>query len=569
MFKRLIYCLIAVTGLIGCHDTETFVPKPKQATFEASAFITVIDPTGEPVVDAKIELGNRVGYTNEDGVLLVKQADMTSATYARVEKSGYFHGSRRFYPTRGSMQYVTVMLTPLTDAGSFSANDGGLITIDDKASLHFPAGAIVDGQGQSYGGEVYVKAYPIHPDDPNLSVRMPGDLVGVNEAGTIGALGSLGMIAVELSGTQGQKLQVGNDKLVEMQMQIPISMQATAPSVIPMWSFDESAGVWKQEGEADRNGNKYVAHVPHFSYWNYDVWFPLVNWSATFVYENGEPASQLPVCLTILSLQSQGCGMTNSEGVTSGLVAANEEMLLEIRNSCGQVFFLQNIGPFTDDTSIGPIVISSTSLSTTTITGSAVDCDLNPVTNGYVNISIPGRQIYAVPDETDGSFSITYINCAQSESHLKIVDVSTQKESQDLTFPYAENINAGTVSVCDALTEFIEINIDGVQETFFFYFPNTYGEDPVTIISAQDSLTQSYFHLSIYNNSGIYQLQTMEIGVKYPGGQQFFGYQNGSLVITNYGQVGEFITGTFSGTVNEGQGGPEHQFTGSFSVLRE
>lgn len=569
MLKRFLYCVLIVAGIVGCQDEEFFLPDPRPATFDASAFVTVIDPDGQPVKDAKIELGNRVGYTNEDGVILFKDVDMTEATYARVEKSGYFHGSRRFYPTRDRLQYVEIMLTPLIDVGSFSATAGGHIVIDDKASLHFPASAIVDGQGHSYGGEVLVKAYPIHADDPNLSIRMPGDLVGINEAGTIGALASLGMIAVELFSDTGERLQVGNEKTVEMRMQIPASQLTSAPSVIPMWYFDESAGVWKQEGEATKEGNTYVAQLPHFSYWNCDAWFPLVKWGATFVYENGEPASQLQVCLTILSLQTTRCGQTDDEGLTCGEVAANEEMLMEVMDPCGNVIYSQNIGPYSDNTMIGPITLPANTTSTVDISGSAIDCNLDPVTNGYVRVQTSGRAYLIQLDENDGSFNTTLLNCQQDDIDVKVVDVAALKESQTSTYPYASTINTGAINVCDVLSEYIDIEVLGFQDHFLFFFPNMYNQGSYTTISAQDSLSFNFFYLYFEGTApGTYVSQGVEIGIQL-GALQVYAQQDANIVITNYGGVGEYITGTVSGTLVEGQGVNTYPFTGNFSVLRE
>ena len=95
-----------------------------------------------------------------------------------------------------------------------------------------------------------------------------------------------------------------------------------------MWYFDEESGWWKEEGEATLVGNEYVAQLPHFSYWNCDAPFETVKWGATFVYEDGSTASQVEVCLTILSLQTTACAYTDQDGFICGMVAAGEVMLM-------------------------------------------------------------------------------------------------------------------------------------------------------------------------------------------------------------------------------------------------
>ena len=48
-------------------------------------------------------------------------------------------------------------------------------------------------------------------------------------------------------------------------------MVGTAPETIPLWHYDKTTGLWKEEGTATKNGDKYVGTVTHFSDWNCDV----------------------------------------------------------------------------------------------------------------------------------------------------------------------------------------------------------------------------------------------------------------------------------------------------------
>src|SRR5690606_37560229 len=122
-------------------------------------------------------------------------------------------------------------------------------------------------------------------------------------------------------------------------------------------------------------GNVYVAQVEHFTYWNYDAWFPITKWGATFIYTNAQPAAQVSVCITILELNTTKCALTNEDGFVCGMVAADQVLLMEVKDPCGNVIFSEEIGPFSDSTMTGPYTIPSTNVSTTTVSGDVVDCD--------------------------------------------------------------------------------------------------------------------------------------------------------------------------------------------------
>jgi hypothetical protein len=65
------------------------------------------------------------------------------------------------------------------------------------------------------------------------------------------------------------KLQPG--KTAKLRFTIPSSLRSTAPATIPLWSVDETTGLWKQEGSATKGTDYYEGDVSHFSFWNCDA----------------------------------------------------------------------------------------------------------------------------------------------------------------------------------------------------------------------------------------------------------------------------------------------------------
>jgi len=581
MMNRLFILLISLLAISSCKDSENFVPDPVEKSVKASAFVEVVDLYGNPVPDAAIAvvhndngsvITDTYGITDADGVLYMKDADLFSSTYVTASKAGFFKGSRRFYPVKDQAHFVHIMLMEKQNVGNFQGSNGGLIQVQDQVTLDFEGGSVVDAAGNVYNGTINVLAQPIPADDANLSSKMPGDLVGLNENNERGALGSLGMVAVELVSASGDPLQVKEGKKVTMKVNVPASMLAKAPATIPMWYFDEARGYWTREGSAELQGNQYVTEVPHFSFWNCDAWFDLVKWGATFVYENGQPASQLNVCLNIISLNAGSCALTNEDGFVCGAVAANEVMQLEVRSQCGDVLYTAQIGPYSDTTMIGPITIPGQAAALTTVTGFAVDCNGNPVTNGFVSIKVGNDKYHAPIHTPNGEFGGTFVNCNNSGIDITAFDATALKQSVTLSYAFTTSIDAGTITVCDDLTELVDIEAVGEPQHALFYFPEVNIQGNFTNMYTLDSLNGAYFYVNLPGiTEGTYVSTQSEIGFTLPNGDQ--ARTNAvTVTITHYGAPGDYIIGTVTGTFHtgpNGQGGPDYPLQGSFTILND
>lgn len=575
MKPRMLFFISLSLLLVKCKDSESINPEPDPIIFDASAFVEVVDELGNPVSNVRIAVGTQTGNTNEDGFLYLKEIEMNPSTYLSAEKAGYFHGSRRFYPSAGKTSTIKLVLMTQQLVGAVQSGTGGTVQVGDGITLDFPANAVVDEAGQAFSGAVSVYAQPIMADDPDLSYKMPGDLVGAREDGTRTGMASFGMVAVELRSASGELLQVKDGSTVEMKMEVPSSLTATSPTTIPMWYFDEETGWWKEEGEATLVGNEYVAQLPHFSFWNCDVSFETVKWGVTLEYENGSPVSQVQVCLTILSLNTKVCSNTDTEGFVCGSVAANEVMLMEVISPCGNVVYSQQIGPYADSTVIGPITLPLNSVPIMTISGMAVNCAGDLVTNGFARIRVGTRDNYIPLDAVTGAFSLTVMNCDEESTTIKLFDKDAITESLVLSFAYAPVIDAGTITICEAITEVIDLEVVGFPDHFQFYFPYANIQEGFTTIGSLDSISlYDFFHLRVPGTSpGVFTPVNGEVSVELPNGDIAVADIEGiAVTFTYYGGPGDYIIGTLTGTWHtgpDGQGGPDYPLTGNFSVLRQ
>jgi uncharacterized protein (TIGR02145 family) len=318
----------------------------------------VFDESGNPLSGATVQAGygSQSVLTDERGFFrLLDITGFENIALVKVSKAGYFDGSRSFVPSDGQNR-VRIALLAKNDAGSFNAVAGGQVSLEN-VTIDFAPGSIALN-GQPYSGNVNVAINSIDPSDTwNMSQQMPGSLVGANGQ-QFDVLRSLGMAGVELTDDSGQELQLLSGNNATVRFEVPAFLLADAPITIPLWHYNETQGYWVREGEATLNGNVYEGEVSHFSFWNCDIPAEAHLFTLTLlVVAPGGSASAIEGAHVVITstVFSPRDGYTDSNGVVSGLVPANEELVVNVHIICGNtetLVYTGAIGPLTADYSI-------------------------------------------------------------------------------------------------------------------------------------------------------------------------------------------------------------------------
>lgn len=534
----------------------------------------VLDQNNVPVNLAEVKAGTSTARTDAEGYFRLKNVPVSKRTaYVTVDKSGYFQGSRTFVAQKGAVNYVNIRLITKEATGTFSGSGGGSVNLTG-GSISFQPGSIVDAASSAaYTGTVTVSAFFIDPSKEDFITIMPGDLRGVTTAGEERGLQSFGMMAVELTGSGGQKLQLASGKPATMNFSIPASLLSTAPATIPLWFFDETTGLWKEEGSATKQGGTYVGTVKHFSFWNCDAPFPVVSFQATVKDQNGHPVPNATVTLKKISNSAIAAAVTDELGRVSGDIPSNEALEIKVTDRCQNVLFTQNIGPYSSAVNYGVINVTMLPAASVTISGSAVNCSGGAVTNGFVNITLEGMT-YRV-SVSNGNFTMTIARCnanpAQAQLFAEDAATNQQGSVKNITVT-SGTANAGQLTACGTSTdEFVNYSISGTS--YAFTSPNDnfkwYYIDSLTMRSNYMSATnasQSNYLTLFYDGGTVSGTFPGDVTVSH--GTSKYESSTISITITQYGNVGQFITGTFTGTVLLGGTGSPLPLTGSFKVRR-
>ena len=453
LYKKIFSLIIILSAInfLGCTKAD-FVSKHSSDAIVLETAITgrVTDLNNVPVSDAIVAAGALTTTTDVNGQFIFKNAQLfKDAVFIKVIKPGYFVGSRTLLVDDNEVNNVKIELIPKTVSGYFPASAGGHINIPNGGSVSFSSNSMVTIiTGASYTGNVSVSAFYLNPITANFNEYMPGDLRGINTSNVEETLQSFGMVLIELNDDSGEKLQLAPGKSAIIILPIPDAMKANAPATIPLWYFDETKGLWKEEGSAAMHGNNYVGSVSHFSFWNCDMPIKSVKLSITCSDKMGNPLSDKLVTVNSIDNGTRS-GYTNNKGTVCGLVPADEVLQMKVFNQCGDVINTKSIGPFNVVTHLDNILTAYDTNDDITLYGTAVDCTNINITNGYAQVNI-GDNYVNVPI-TNGKFKITINRCTNANDNATLVayDVANAKQSivQKINF-ISNSQDIGQLKVC-------------------------------------------------------------------------------------------------------------------------
>ncbi len=446
---------------------ENFSPEVKPVISSVDGQVQDTDKL--PVENATVRLGDLTTTTDEYGLFSFENVTMNEkGTFITVSQNGFLDGSRRFFPREDINNKVVIEMIQENFQSSFDATAGGNLVINGSTEVTFSPNSIVNANGEVFDGEVFTTSTYLDPTANTTANRMPGNLQGVQLDLEEVSLQSFGMINVELQDENGNPLNIGEGFTATISVELPATIAANAPTEIPLWSFHETFGIWVEEGSATKVDGRYVGEVTHFSWWNCDAPFPLIELDVTLTDENGNPVANHIIALGF-GTDSIACyyAYTNADGFTSGKVPANETLILQIRGICGEIIHSELIGPFSDDTSLEISIVNS-SINNTEITGNLVDCDGVLVTNGGVLVEIGNLDFITTVDNGDFSFFISTCD-GPTDLTITAIDFAAGLQSDPpLTGMVGTMINTGAIAVCDIdiMESVLNLTVGGEDYTY-------------------------------------------------------------------------------------------------------
>jgi hypothetical protein len=245
----------------------------------------------EPLPGAVVKAGTMTTTTDINGEFRLNNVRVDkNAAFVTVDWKGLAKASRTMMVNANTVYYIKLIPTGTYPDGTVDGATGGKITNPNVYSLEFsPLSFVVRADKRPYTGTVTVSINHMDPSYHETLDWMPGTLRGIDSANKERGLKSYAIASIALTGAGGEKLELAPAKTAALSVFIPYGLKTQAQATIPLWSFNDTTGLWKEAGTAIKQGNFYVGNITNSSYWNFSYPIDLVDFKAVIKDQNGKP----------------------------------------------------------------------------------------------------------------------------------------------------------------------------------------------------------------------------------------------------------------------------------------
>ncbi|MFN3265712.1 MAG: PKD domain-containing protein [Deinococcales bacterium] len=277
--KNFIYAIFGVFALlVACNQP------PKPPSSKALVRFLVQSTLGQALAGVQLSVVNtsQSSNTDNDGKASLQLESEKSFT-VKLSKNGFTEQFKVVNIPKGSKELsLQAALLERQPARTIPrVEQGGQASAKHGVRLELPAAALVNAQGQAVSGALEVSMTPVNTASDELNA-FPGRFEGIAESGSSTPLVSYGVVEFVLS-QNGQEVNLAPGKSAQIQMPFYASQHPNGTAVkigdsVPLWSLNETTGIWTQEGTGtviasnqSPTGFALEATVSHFSWWNIDV----------------------------------------------------------------------------------------------------------------------------------------------------------------------------------------------------------------------------------------------------------------------------------------------------------
>ena len=335
--------LSTVLVVAACNGANLNAPEPEPEVAMIRGAVLSID--GAPIADAVVTDGVSDAVTDSEGRFAIEAPLGVPVIDLHARADGWSTGHVRVPRDARSAAFNLLSM----ESATIDAQAGGLIESEDGLTVRFPEGSFARPDGSPVVGPVEVSWTLLN--DARQIAAAPGGMRATSTGLDEFPLESFGMAEVTIR-QDGEDLELTAD--AELSIPLAASAEFAEGESVPLWTFDEGAGIWVQEGEGIVQDGQFVAQVPHFTWWNCDIPMTVTCVRGRVMDASGLPSQGTQVVAEGMDYMGMTAGATNDDGFFE--VLARIDSRIELRGQHNDPSFAAGMGvaPRVVETPVSP-----------------------------------------------------------------------------------------------------------------------------------------------------------------------------------------------------------------------
>lgn len=564
MNKIIIYFAAIVLLFSACKKeidetniTETIEPG---TTTESITFL-VQDIDKKPIANANVLIDGKTFQSDANGNVGIKDLVVTKdGLAASAQKTGYFTGFQRIIQGKQDVKITLAKKENCISFGNSIGFDKNVVNINDKIKI-LP-NVFEKSDGTPYTGNVNLCYMRVAKDtafyDALVSTNFSLSLSSSKPYRTW----AFGALMVETTGDNGEVLRLKQGQKIMFKLRIFSPFITLYPDEVATLYLDTVTNTWKEDGKMTKSNIYYDLDITRSNtLWTGNEGVDLVILDGKMVDKENYPVEGLLLNFFNNTSKKSSYDGTDKNGLFSGFAIVNENITIKVicsQNSGAQLKLVKtiNVAAKSQSTNIGTFTIDSL----TVFKGKVVDCNGNPVTNGYVVIKETSKKLTL---DKDGSFryyadfdGFTGNQITVTPYGNGIIGTAKAYASNQLTIN-----NLGDITLCQNTNTSSYITIKYDNKDYYFDQQPKFEEDNKDATFFADRIDSEGYRACFFNVN-----KPMVIGLKHQLNFMSLVAQNGAvgnledlidcndcLYLTISSNTTTEIKGTIGGTDKDGK----------------
>lgn len=440
--------LLMILFLPACHkDIDEFEPYDGIVLKQRLLF-SVEDIYQKPLAGVEVFFDDKYYRTDENGIIYIHETTIKRGLHpVTFRKEGYYNSVQGIdFLSQNKTKVIRASMVEIQRHGPYKADLEENITID-KFRFSIPAGIFEREIGGDYSGEYTIALNYIPMKGREIYRFQQGHSSGRRKNKAEVAFENFGQFQIKFYDNNGDQLLIKSEHFVGVEFNHDPELETELLRASPIWKLDEASAVWLEYDFTEYQPGTFAFELKDGGIYMLAAAFPPARVSGRVASANGRLFTDDYIDIINIDGTVHSLGL-DSDGEFSLILPQNEDMDIQVRNSCGDLVGENELGVFHVKTDVGDILFPADTEYRLKIT--TTDCMNNPINAGYFILHGKERDIVYMPPSSN--VNIQWVSCTPNDFSTELISYFNIRGTKS-TILYDKSINAdiGTIHGCNQI----------------------------------------------------------------------------------------------------------------------